>query len=53
LIDDLKNGDGGLPFMKMDLEEELGTMYPYFKHMKTIQDRKGIQAIMPYYVEFN
>jgi len=53
LIDDLKNGNGGLPFMKMDLEEELGMMYPYFKHMKTIQDRKGIQAIMPYYVEFN
>ena len=50
LLDDLKEGNT-IPLMKA--KEELGEFYPFLKHLKDLQKRKGVQAIYPYYIDFH
>ncbi|MEL6843272.1 MAG: S49 family peptidase, partial [Bacteroidota bacterium] len=56
LIEDLKEGNG-IPMMQSSIDEklkdELGSLYPYFQHVKSMQDRSGVQAIMPFVVRMD
>ena len=49
LIEDYLNGNND---PSVAIQKELGEFYPYYNYLKEIKENKGIQAILPFKLEF-
>lgn len=50
LLEELSGGD--MAKRKAFLKKELGSLYPHYKYVKEITEEPGVQARLPYIVEF-
>ncbi len=51
LLEEIMGENNGMVKQQL-IKEELGEYYPYYKHMKEMSEMEGVQARLPYFIEF-